>query len=473
MDWRDVWPGWEAMPPADQAAADRYWQKRTRPDERAALMSDAGAWPDAVRSSFRKIGYTSTEADRRVLEIVEEGRPGPVLTRLADVRPESVEFLWQGRLALGKLNLVDGDPGLGKSTLLLDVGARVSTGRDMPDGSPGIGRAGVVIQSAEDGLADTIRPRLEAAGADLSRIVALEIGDEAGLRPAFIPDDLDHVEAAIRKTRARLWIVDPLMAYLGAEVNSYRDQDVRRALARITAIAERTGVCAVLIRHLTKAMGGSALYRGGGSIGIIGAARSGLLVARDPDDESGARRILAVTKSNLGPEAPSLSFTVESASIGDGISTSRIAWGETSAHTATGLLAPPVDDEQRSASDEAAALLRDLLASGPVPAKAVQAAVHDAGIAWRTVERVKVRLGIKSVRPGGFTGPWSWALPAYSAIESRTPPPSEDDGLGGVRPDMAEYTTATVACRSYRAHQLSHRQTATGWVCDACESEAA
>ncbi|MDP6582331.1 MAG: AAA family ATPase, partial [Vicinamibacterales bacterium] len=216
---------------------------------------------------------------------------------LSDVTPERVEWLWLGRIPSGKVTLIDGDPGLGKSALTTDLAARVSTGRPMPDGEP-CEAGGVVILTAEDALADTVRPRLDAAGANSTRIIAVPtVGTGEDEHMPSVPGDLGAIEVAIQRVDARLVIIDPLMAYLGGEVNSHRDQDVRRALAPIAQLAERTGVAVLIIRHLNKDQGGKAIYRGGGSIGISGAARSVLLVAEDPDDLD--RRILVPVKANL------------------------------------------------------------------------------------------------------------------------------------------------------------------------------
>ena len=167
---------------------------------------------------------------------------GPVIVRLADVQPESVSWLWAGHIPLGKLTILEGDPGLGKSALTCDLAARVSTGRPMPDGTAGV-EGGVVFLSVEDGLADTIRPRLEAAGANLDRIVAFSgMRDSEGERLPTLPKDLVGLERTIRESSAALCVLDPLMAILGGEVNSWRDQDVRRALAPLAAMAERWDV---------------------------------------------------------------------------------------------------------------------------------------------------------------------------------------------------------------------------------------
>ena len=172
-----------------------------------------------------------------------------------------------------------------------DLAARVTAGLDLPDGTP-TDAAGAVIVSAEDGAADTIRPRFDAAGGNPTR--ACLLGDE---EPFVIPDDIPRLERAVRQVGAALVVIDPIMAFLSGEVNSNRDQDVRRALTPLKQMAERTGAAIVLVRHLNKTPGGNPLYRGGGSIGLIGAARSGLVVGRHADDDE--LRVLAGQKNNL------------------------------------------------------------------------------------------------------------------------------------------------------------------------------
>jgi RecA-family ATPase len=315
----------------------------------------------------------------------------PVGKLLSEVEPERVEWLWPGRLPLGKLAVLDGDPGLGKSAVTLDIAARVSAGLELPYGER-CGPAGVVLLSAEDGLADTIRPRLDAAEADTERIVALSTMAEGGKaeRTISLTQDLTVIERAIGRVGAALVVVDPLMAFLGEKTDSHKDQDIRRALAPLAALAERTRVTVLIVRHLNKAAGGNTLYRGGGSIGIIGAARSGLVVAKDPEDSE--RRILAANKHNLSRAAPSLVFRVGTAPNG----AACVVWGGTSSLNAADILREPVDPEQRSALSEAKGFLSKELADGPVAAELVEKDAGAAGISKRTLKRAKRALGVKS-----------------------------------------------------------------------------
>ena len=259
---------------------------------------------------------------------------------LDTVTAEKVNWLWSGYIPLGKLTLLDGDPGLGKSLFALDITARISTGQPMPDGSPAL-HGGVVLMSLEDGLADTIVPRLEVAGADKSKIVALQgVKDLEGKFRFPTVEDIEAIGNACKKVDAKLVAIDPLMGYMGGCVNSWRDQDVRRALSPLAKMAEEIGVAVVIVRHLNKTSSSNSIYRGGGSIGIIGAARSALLIAKDPENEN--RRILAGIKSNLAPLPSSLSYMIENI---DGIP--KIVWGGVSSHTADALLAIPSSPEEK------------------------------------------------------------------------------------------------------------------------------
>ncbi len=338
----------------------------------------------------------------------EDERAG--LVRLSDVQPERVSWQWPGRLPLGKLVVLDGDPAVGKSTVSAFMAATVTTGRPWPDGSscpPG----DVLILSAEDGLADTIRPRLDAAGADVARVHALtavHYADEDGnprSRPPTLAD-VGVIERAIRAHGARLVIVDVLMAFLPGKVDSHRDQDIRGVLSTLSALTERTGCVMVLLRHLNKAPGGSPLYRGGGSIGIIGAARAALLAAVDPDDES--RRVLAVTKSNLAAMPPALAYRlVDDPERG----CARVQWEGATHHSAYDLLGARESDEERTERDEVAAWLADFLTDrgGEATAVDVYKAGNAEGHSRDALKRAKKRAGVESVKTG-MTGGWVWKL---------------------------------------------------------------
>lgn len=336
-----------------------------------------------------------------------EPEPPALGILLSTVQPERVSWLWPARIPLGKLTILDGDPGLGKSVLTMDLAARLSAGLGMPDGTPRE-PGGVVVLNAEDGLADTVLPRLVAAGGDPARVLALRgIPEGAGERLPTLPFDLPYLLAAVRRMAALLVVVDPIMAFLGGEVNAHRDQDCRRALHPLAAMAEETGAAVLVVRHLNKMAGGNPLYRGGGSIGIIGAARSGLLVAKDPDNPD--RRILASTKCNLARLPASLVYDLTP----DANGALRVGWIGESTHTAESLLAAPRDDEDRDAVQEAADVLKTILCNGDLPAADVKREARKAGVSERTLARAKVLLGIRARLVGfGPDGKWYWSRPS-------------------------------------------------------------
>lgn len=173
-------------------------------------------------------------------ELLPAGKP------LSEIEPERIEWLWPQRIPKGKITILDGDPDNGKSVLTTDLAARVTSGLTLPDGTPTVA-AGAVIVSAEDGAADTICPRFDAAGGDPKR--ALLLGDE---EPFTIPGDTTRLERAVRQVGATLVVIDPIMAFLSGDVNSNRDQDLRRALTPLKRMAERTGTAVLLVRHLNK-----------------------------------------------------------------------------------------------------------------------------------------------------------------------------------------------------------------------------
>lgn len=343
--------------------------------------------------------------------------------RLDTVVPEAVSWLWPGRIPFGMLTVLDGDPSLGKSTLSLDIAARLSRGLPMPGCSEANEPAGVVLLSAEDDLAVTVRPRLDAAGADCSRILALPIiGEGEESRPPSIPEDLDALTLAVAQVDARLVVLDPLMAILSPNVDAHKDQSIRRALHLLSVFAGDTGAAVLIVRHLNKQAGGNPLYRGGGSIGIVGAARSGLLVGRDPDDPT--RRVLASTKSNLAPEQPSLAWHLESA--GD---VSRVVWDGISGHDAGDLLAE--QDSSPSALDEAREVIAEVLADGPLPAMEARRAIKERGVADRTMWRARKLAGVVA-RKDGMKGGWLWELPS-DAETAKTTDTLFIGGLGTLR----------------------------------------
>jgi hypothetical protein len=319
--------------------------------------------------------------------------PTPYLQPVSRLTARQIDWLWQAGLAFGKLAILDGDPGLGKSLLALDLCARLSTGRPFPDGSPAPGPASSIILNGEDGAEDTIRPRLQALGADLDRVFVLQRRSADLPEPMRFPTHLDILDWALSQTGARLVVIDPIMAFLDETVITASDLSMRQALLPLVRLAEQYRCVILLIRHLNKSSGFRALYRGGGSIGIIGACRSAWLVAADPHHPR--RRILAQTKNNLGAPAPSLAFEVEAA---EGAA-ATLNWLGPTPWTADQLLAAAASAPAGlPARQRAGDFLKAALAAGPRTSRDLWPLAQKEHLSARTLHRAKKDLNIRSVR---------------------------------------------------------------------------
>jgi len=338
-------------------------------------------------------------------------------TRADQVASEWIDWLWRDWLAFGKLAVLEGDPGLGKSTLTIDLAARLSRGDVMPGEAEGMPRSpgAVLIISAEDSVSQTIRPRLEAAGADLGRLrIVTGVVDGELERPLSLPDDVPLLEAQIRAEGIRLLLVDPLMAFLGRDargcaIDAHKDQSIRRLLSELTRLADHTGTAVLLVRHLNKAQSGRALYRGGGSIGITGAARSVLVVGAHPHDPQ--QRVLAMTKCNLGRQPASRVFTLKEATTTAG-PMSRLEWLGVADFTSDDVVRPEAIGSETSmhrAVDRAKDYLLEALADGPVPQKTLYEEAKARGLSLSSLERAKKEVLAYSIKKGR-SGAWHWRL---------------------------------------------------------------
>ncbi len=355
-----------------------------------------------------------------------EKHAGDILevTALDQLQPRRVEWLWPGWVPLGKLTFLEGDPDLGKSTLLLDLAARVTKGWAMPDEAPVIGSedlpvtkpAGVAILACEDDAADTILPRLLVAEADVSRAFCLGAvsGGPKGSRLVTIPDELLLVRERIVERQCKLLIVDPLTGYLGSRTDSNKDQDVRLALHQLGILAQQTGCAVVFLRHLNKNRGGgNALYSGIGSIAIGAVARSGMTVGKDPSSPE-RHRVLASVKCNVGLKPRSLRYALEPTDQG----ACKVAWCGPSDYTAEDLVALPRkaapegdDQEAMNKGARAEALLRERARAGLVPCQPFVEEMRRQQIGKSTVERAVKKLGLVLLYPGQTDGKgycWAW-----------------------------------------------------------------
>jgi putative DNA primase/helicase len=332
---------------------------------------------------------------------------GAVLHRISDVPPQKLSWLWPGRIPLGKLTLFSGDPGLGKSLVTLDIASRVTCKRAWPDGAPNEKSGSVVLLSSEDDAADTIRPRLEAANADLTRIHILEAvrrpkqDGTTTLDQFNLQDDITALQDAITKLEdVRLVIIDPISAYLG-KTDSHVTAKVRGLLAPLIAAAQTLRFSVIFLEHLNKS-NLKAMYRSSGSIGFIAAARAAWCFGQDPDEPE--KRLMLPVKMNLAPGQKGLSYRVQE-SLPD---VPAVVWGEAVTVTADAILQPESTDE-RSERMGAMDWLRNQLANGPVSAKQILADARG-DYSEITLRRAKKALGVIAQKDG-FAQGWSWQLP--------------------------------------------------------------
>ena len=324
----------------------------------------------------------------------------PVVLNLADVRPEKVRWLWGERVPLGKVTIFAGDPGLGKSFVGLWLVAEVTRqGFD------------AIILSAEDDPADTLRPRLDALGADVSRVhilKAVQMTDEHGEqkeRMLRLDRDIEQIAETIKqRPQTVLVVIDPLSAYMGG-IDSRSDEQVRSILAPLAELASKTAVAIVCIKHLNKAEEKSAIYRAGGSIGFIAAARVAWLFVKDRSDPD--RRLMLLAKSNVGPDPGRRAYRIVETERGV-----RVEWESGTVQIALEDALRPAFYDRKSVLAAAINWLREMLSSGSKQATEVTQAAKDAGYTWATVRRAADALHIVKTREGfGPDGEWIWSLP--------------------------------------------------------------
>lgn len=357
---------------------------------------------------------------------------GAVAIPASSVRREKTEWLWPGRIPLGAVTALAGREGLGKSTLTCNLSARLTRGE--LTGRPEV----ALLASAEDSLSATLRPRLEAEQADLDRVFFLRMRKEGLDFDLTFPSDFGELHRLVEQTQARLVVIDPLMAHLEGRIDAYRDQSVRTVLAPFHHLAQEHGCAVVVLLHLNKAAGLDAAQRIGGSVGLPAAARSVLLLARDPDDpagEQGSSRVLAHVKCNVAPLAPSLLFEIEPILIPatgtePDVETSRIVELGICDYTGSELLG----STQNSGSklEEAQEFLREQLFE-PRPSRQVKEAADAAGITAKTLRRAREQLGVEEVREG-FPATTTWRLPHGRAHGAGAQPSAPLDGHDRLAP---------------------------------------
>ena len=323
------------------------------------------------------------------------------LCRYSAVTEREVEWLWFPYIPCGKLTVLQGDPGEGKSTFIINVTALLTRGEPMPDGYRSRGPYRVVYQCAEDDIADMIKPRLIAAGADCDRVSFIQEDDGA------ITVDDDRIEAAIRSEGAKMLVLDPFQAFLPQDADMQNAQKMRAILRKLSMIAAKTKCAVVLIGHMNKSVGGKNLYRGLGSIDIAAIARSVLMVERD-QDEPHIRYVIPI-KSSLAPEGPAVAFSLD-------------------AHYGFSWLEPrenySIQESELCTSKckRTELMLQRLLCDGEMESKEVFNRMEIAGVSRRTVQKAKKNLNIEAIR---MNGAWYWRFP--SSPETSEEEMEEDD----------------------------------------------
>jgi AAA domain len=346
---------------------------------------------------------------------------------LADVKPRPIEWLWNFWIAIGKVSVLAGDGGQGKSTILCDLAARTSTGDLWPDGAERGEPGGVLILAAEDDVEDTLAPRLIAAGADMQRVFNIRsvmTGDDQGRRSFNLQADLAALEMEIRRREnIRLVIIDPVTSYLG-KVDSHKNAEVRTVLEPLGEMAARLRVAVICNNHFSKG-GGNANSRIIGSVAFVNQARAAFIVT--PDAENEGRLLLMPAKVNNTPLRHGLAYRIGGIMIHDDdggeILTSQILWeSEPVKMTADeALAAHSVNDEAKSAKDEAIEFLSDILSQGEMPIEDVRKAATNAGITPKSLRSAREALEVKSKRDGFGPGAvFSYSLPGGPSVPPRS-----------------------------------------------------
>ncbi|MEI8375064.1 MAG: AAA family ATPase [Planctomycetota bacterium] len=330
------------------------------------------------------------------------------IIRMDTVQPRKVDWLWLNRIPTGKLVSLFGMPGLGKSMVLLDFAARTTVGADWPDGAPGGSPGGVVILSGEDDPEDTLRPRLDAAGADcslISLVASVTLTDaktkKTAERLVNLQSDLASIEKAILATpNCKLFILDPINCYLG-KCDSHKNAEVRGILGPVAEMCARLGVTCIFLGHLNKSMNGPAMFKAAGSMAFVAAARVAYVIAESQDDPN--TRLFLPVKNNLAPNIGGLSFTV----VADENEQPRVEWDSQPVCTTADEALSHNPQQSRGNVKSDGEWLSAQLANGAVFTDELIANGKAVGISRNRLFKAKDEIGAFA-RKTGFTGKWEW-----------------------------------------------------------------
>ena len=336
-------------------------------------------------------------------------RLGLRIEKASDVKIRPIKWLWPGVLALGKLVIIAGDPGLGKSQVCLFVCATVSNGGEWPVSEETCDKGSVLILSAEDGAEDTIVPRLKAVDANLENIHIVQAVklDKEKERAFDLTKDVEQLRHTVKRIdNVRLIVVDPISAYMG-KTDSHRNAEVRAALTPAVEFAEEIGACLLCVTHLNKDGQGNALSRVTGSIAFTAAARASFLVTRDNDDHD--LRLMLPLKNNLAKDTHGFGYRIEEKNL-SGIDTSCVTWEKDAVNLSAEdvLIHQGVRSENRGKAEE---FLMNELADGlEIPSNELYKRAEDMGISKKVLWSIKDKLGVQA-RKKGYQGQWYWSLP--------------------------------------------------------------
>jgi hypothetical protein len=391
------------------------WRDAGGTIERFRELTGAAAPMDAAALSELRARWTPADSEPNHAARAETG--SLVTRRMSDIEAKPVSWLWPGRIARGKVSIIAGNPGLGKSQVTASIAAVVTTGGRWPVDRSQCAPGDVVFLSAEDDPADTLRPRLEAARANLHRVHVMEAvisgytGEGQQQNRAFsLQRDVEALSAKLSELGdVATVVIDPITAYLG-DVDSHRNAEVRALLAPLSELAANHGTAIIGVSHLNKSAGTDALMRVTGSLAFVAAARAAYLVAQDP--ENPARRFFLPMKNNIGPDSAGLAFRIEGATVQSAagpLETSLVVWDSEPVTTTADEVMRTQVPEHGSALREAEEWLRETL-SEPTPAAEISRMASDAGISGKTLRRASESLRIVKGKTGMKAG-WVWSLP--------------------------------------------------------------